>query len=369
VNPARSRHCHRGTPIREPGNSGRPQSFDTGAWSPRGGACACRRDDRPFSRDHSILKRRPGRSLGLLLGTAADAVFGDPSRGHPVAAFGNAVSAAEQRLWSDRRSRGAAFVLLTAGPVVAASAAAQARSERTDLVTVLTAAATWTVLGGASLAGESLRIAELLEAGDLAAARLRLPALCGRDPRNLDAAQIARAVVESVAENTCDAVVAPLVWGAACGLPGLLGHRAVNTLDAMIGHHSSRYERFGWAAARLDDLAAFVPARLTALLAVALAPAVGGSASRGWRVLRRDGGQHPSPNAGRCEAAFAGVLGVRLGGVNVYGGRVERRGPLGDGPPPGPRDIRRAVTLLRLITAATALGAAAPVALSNGCPK
>jgi adenosylcobinamide-phosphate synthase len=235
----------------------------------------------------------------------------------------------------------------------------------------VTAAATWTVLGGASLGAEAAEIARLLEAGDLAAARRRLPALCGRDPDGLDAAGITRAVVESVAENTCDAVVAPLAWGAACGLPGLLGHRAVNTLDAMVGHHSPRYERFGWAAARLDDLAAFVPARLTALLAIAAAPAVGGSARRGLRVLRRDGGNHPSPNGGRCEAAFAGVLGVKLGGVNVYDGRTEIRGLLGEGPSPSPADIRRAVVLSRLITAAAAvlaavLAAAFPALLAGG---
>jgi adenosylcobinamide-phosphate synthase len=304
--------------------------------------------------------RRPGTALGLLLGTALDAVLGDPVRGHPVAAFGSAAARAEGRLWADSRPRGALFVLLSAGPVLAAGGGAQrllGRDGPAAMVSTaaVTAAVTWTVLGGASLAAEAAGIARLLEAGDLAAARRRLPALCGRDPENLDAAGIARAVVESVAENTCDAVVAPLAWGAACGLPGLLGHRAVNTLDAMVGHHSPRYERFGWAAARLDDLAALAPARLTALLTVALAPAVGGSARRGLRTLRRDGGKHPSPNAGRCEAAFAGVLGVRLGGLNVYDGQAESRGILGDGPPPGPRDIRRAVLLSRLTGAATAL--------------
>ena len=151
------------------------------------------------------------------------------------------------------------------------------------------------------------------------------------------------------------------------GIPGLLGYRAVNTLDAMVGHRSPRYERFGWAAARLDDLAGLGPARLTALLAVALAPAVGGSPRRALRVLRRDGGRHPSPNAGRCEAAFAGALGVRLGGTNVYAGLAEQRGLLGDGPPPGPRDIRRAVLLSRLTGAAAAgLAAAAAGALGGG---
>jgi adenosylcobinamide-phosphate synthase len=275
-----------------------------------------------------------------------------------VACFGSAAARAEDRLWADSRQRGALFVLMSVGPVLAAGAGAQRWLRRDGAAAAVTAAVTWTVLGGASLAAEAAGIARLLEAGDLAAARRRLPALCGRDPEGLDAACIARAVVESVAENTCDAVVAPLMWGAVCGLPGLLGHRAVNTLDAMVGHRDSRYERFGWAAARLDDLAALVPARLTALLAVTLAPAVGGSPRRGLRVLRRDGGKHPSPNAGRCEAAFAGVLGVRLGGINSYDGRAEQRGLLGDGPPPGPRDIRRAVLLSRLTSAAAAVLAA-----------
>src|SRR6185436_9743687 len=142
--------------------------------------------------------------------------------------------------------------------------------------------ATWAVLGGTSLAthGEALA-AELGETGtggaDLAVARARLPSLCGRDPAVLDGAGMARAGTESMAENTSDAVVAPLLWGAVAGVPGLLGYRAVNTLDAMIGYRSPRYRRFGWTAARLDDLANLVPARVSALLVAVLAPAVGGS--------------------------------------------------------------------------------------------
>jgi adenosylcobinamide-phosphate synthase len=132
----------------------------------------------------------------------------------------------------------------------------------------------------------------------------------------------------------------------------------VNTLDAMVGHHSMRYERFGWAAARLDDVANLVPARLTAALAVALAPLAGGSGRTALRTVLRDGAAHPSPNAGRCEAAFAGALGVSLGGTNLYQGKAERRGTLGDGPPPGPADIDRAIRLSRLITAAAAVLAA-----------
>src|SRR5581483_2550551 len=131
------------------------------------------------------------------------------------------------------------------------------------------------------------------------AARTRLPALCGRDPDGLSAAELARATVESVAENTSDAAVAPLLWGAVFGLPGLLGYRAVNTLDAMVGHKTARYARFGWAAARLDDVANLVPARATALLTAALAPAAGGSGRDALRTMSRDGGAHSSPNAGR----------------------------------------------------------------------
>jgi adenosylcobinamide-phosphate synthase len=169
--------------------------------------------------------------------------------------------------------------------------------------------------------------------------------------------ELARATVESVAENTSDAVVAPLVWGLVGGVPGLLAYRAANTLDAMVGYRNPRYEEFGWAAARLDDVLNWVPARVTGMFAVAGA---GRRAPEALRVFRRDGGRHPSPNAGRCEAAFAGALGVRLGGVNAYGGRVERRDELGDGRSPEVRDVRRAVRLSAVVTllAALAIGVA-----------
>jgi len=313
------------------------------------------------------MPRRSGLASGLLLGSALDAVLADPRRGHPVAVFGTAAARAEHRLWAASRARGALFALACAGPAAAAGWAGQQLAGRRPLPgAALAAAATWAVLGGTSLAAEAAGISRALAAGDLDDARRRLPALCGRDPAGLPAPELARAAVESVAENTCDAVVAPLLWGAVAGVGGLLGYRAVNTLDAMVGQHSMRYERFGWAAARLDDVANVVPARLTAVLAVALAPAAGGSWRGALRTLRRDGGAHPSPNAGRCEAAFAGALGVSLGGTNVYQGRAERRGTLGDGPPPGPADLDRAIRLSRLVTAgATVLCAAAAYLLSG----
>jgi adenosylcobinamide-phosphate synthase len=196
---------------------------------------------------------------------------------------------------------------------------------------------------------------ELLGSNDLDGARRLLPSLCGRDPALLDAAGLTRATVESVAENTSDAQVAPLLWAVAGGVPGVLGYRAVNTLDAMIGHRSPRYARFGWTAARLDDAANYAAARVTAALTVVCAPIVGGSPSGAVTAWRRDAGRHPSPNAGVVEAAFAGALGVQLGGPTHYHYELQIRPALGAGPPPTLTDLRRAVRLSRAVQASAAL--------------
>nr|ASV47052.1 cobalamin biosynthesis protein [uncultured bacterium] len=302
----------------------------------------------------------PGRrrAAGLLIGFVADAALGDPRRGHPVAGFGTVAAALERATHRDARWAGAAHVALLVGGTVALGRLVGRGG------TAATALATWVVLGGTSLAREGAALAAEVEAGDLAAARRRIPSLCGRDPASLDGPGMARAGTESLAENTSDAVVAPLFWGAVAGVPGLLGYRAVNTLDAMIGHRSPRYARFGWAAARLDDAANLVPARLCALLTVLLAPAVGGSPRAALAAWRRDAGAHPSPNAGPVEAAAAGALGVTLGGRTVYAHRVEERPRLGTGPAPGPADLRRAVRLSRLVAAASVLTAAAACAVA-----
>jgi adenosylcobinamide-phosphate synthase len=309
-------------------------------------------------------------AAGLALGAAADLVLGDPRRRHPVAGFGSAATALERRTWRDSRAAGAAHALaLTAAAVGSGVALDRRTAGRPVLRAVATAAATWTVLGGTSLGRAAERMQQALEAGDLAAARAVLPSLAGRDPRGLDEEELARATVESVAENTSDAAVAPLFWGAVAGVPGLLGYRAVNTLDAMIGYRSPRYARFGWAAARLDDLANWVPARLTAALTVACAGVGGGSPRAALRVWRRDGAAHPSPNAGRCEAALAGALGLRLGGRNVYGGRAEHRPTLGHGRAPVASDIGRAVRLSRAVwLGAASLTAAARLVRSAPAP-
>jgi len=300
------------------------------------------------------------RAIGLLLGMAADGVFGDPRRGHPVAAFGTVAARVERLLYRDDHASGIAHAALVGGGAVLLGAGVERLGRRGPVTQVATTAlATWMVLGGASLAGEGTAIGAELDAGDIAAARRRLPNLCGREPARLDQLGLSRAAVESVAENTSDAVVAPLVWGAVAGVPGLLGYRAVNTLDAMIGHRSPRYRRFGWAAARLDDLANLVPARLTALLTTVCAPVVGGSASGAWRAWRRDASAHPSPNAGQVEAAFAGALEIRLGGRIRYPHGVEDRPVLGDGRTPDAGHVTRAVELSRLVGAVSCVLAAA----------
>ena len=209
---------------------------------------------------------------------------------------------------------------------------------------------TWVALGGKSLAAEAKHLADAVGNHDLATARVVASALVGRDSSDLDASELCRAAVESVAENTADAVVGPLLWGAIAGPTGVVIYRAVNTLDAMVGHRSSLYERFGWAAANFDDLLTWPAARLGATLSVALAAFVGGDVWRAWRTLARDGHRHPSPNAGYLEAAFAGAFGIRLGGQNCYGDRVENRPTLGDGPLPTAATVRQAAALSRLVS-------------------
>ena len=286
------------------------------------------------------------RALGLVLGHLADRRLGDPRRGHPVEIFGSAAAALERRTYADSRARGLLHLALLAGTAAGGGLGLELRTRDHPVVhTLVTAAAAWTVLGGTSLAREAQAVHDLLAADDLPGARQRLTHLVGRDTSVLDEAEVSRAVVESVAENTSDAVVAPLVWGALLGVPGLLGYRAANTLDAMVGHRGERYGRFGWASARFDDLLNLPGARLSGLLAAALAPTVGGRPSAALHAWRRDARRHPSPNAGVVEAAFAGALGVRLGGRNHYAHGTEDRVVLGDGPPPERADIGRAVKL------------------------
>jgi adenosylcobinamide-phosphate synthase len=292
----------------------------------------------------------------VLAGYSADLLVGDPPRWHPVAGFGRVATELEDAVYTPTRARGAAF---TAALVAAAALSGELLARAAPRGLAL-AAVTWAALGGRSLRREAERVAGCLERGDLGAARAALRALCGRDATELTESELCRATVESVAENTSDAVVGALLWGALAGPGGVAAYRAANTLDAMVGHRSERYAEFGWAAARLDDVLSWPAARVSVALTAVTAPVVGGSPGAVARIARRDGGAHPSPNAGQIEAAFAGALRVRLGGPLAYAGAREQRPFLGDGAPPEVADIRRATRLsLAVGAAAAALGAAA----------
>lgn len=300
-------------------------------------------------------------AAGILIGVAADAVLGDPRRHHPVAWFGSWAAWLERRLYADSIGRGALFTATALAPVAALGLAAQHATRHHPVAQALvTATATWAALGAHSLAAEGRAMADELEAADLPAARQRLTHLCSRDPSELDSAELARGTVESLAENTADAIVCSLFWGAVGGVPGLLVHRGINTLDAMVGYRNPHYERFGKASALLDDVIAYVPARLAGGLSCVLAPLVRGRVRDAWRVMRRDAARHPSPNGGWTEAAWAGALGVRLGGASNYHGRVEQRPVLGDEDAPGPdaTTIRRAARLVGWVTVKSAGSAA-----------
>ncbi len=310
-------------------------------------------------------RTRHPRALGVLGGYLADLLLADPQAGHPVAGFGAAAASLERLTYRDSRAGGAVHVGVLVGATGLAGVALARRAARRGALwlTAASATATWISLGGTSLVRTGLAMADLLDRGEADAARLLLRSLCGRDPALLDSAGLTRAALESVAENTSDAHVAPLLWAAVGGVPAVLGYRAVNTLDSMIGHRSPRYLRFGWAAARLDDAANYFGARVTAALVVACAPVVGGSPTGAIRAWRRDAARHPSPNAGIVEAAFAGALGIRLGGPTHYHHELQIRPTLGDGPQPTVADLRRAVLLSRTVQAATVIAVACGAAL------
>lgn len=278
------------------------------------------------------------RLLGVGVGLGLDRLLGDPPDGaHPVAWFGRAMGWAERRFWIDSRGAGAMF-----GATGLAGALVAGVGLRAGGPLVSAALGTAMCSAGRSLGLAATGVEEALQEGNLDLARQRLRAIVGRDVAGLDPTQVARAAVESVAENTVDAVVAPAFWAAVAGAPGVLGHRAINTLDAMVGYRNARYGRFGWASARSDDLANWIPARLTVVAAVLCRPR---AASVVWRAVHDQAPAHPSPNAGVTEAAFAAALGVTLGGSSTYGGRAEHRPALGTGRAPEAADIGRAVRL------------------------
>lgn len=299
------------------------------------------------------------RAVAVTLALVADRAFGEPPAViHPVARFGQLMERAEGRWWADQRRTGAVFAAAGVG-LAAASGLAATRGGRWRRIGGLTAA-TYVAVAGRALCDAAELVADALHNGDLETARVRVRSLVGRQTGELDEPEVVRATVESVAENTVDAVIAPMVWAALAGGPGVLAHRAVNTLDAMVGHHSVRYERFGWASARADDAANWVPARVAACAVAMARPSRAGAV---MSAVRSQASAHPSPNAGVAEAAFAAALGVTLGGTNQYAGRTETRPPMGYGPPPGVEHIAAACRLSRhsMYAVAAGLGLAAAV--------
>jgi adenosylcobinamide-phosphate synthase len=292
-------------------------------------------------------------AAGLAAGLLVDRVVGDPRRAHPVAAFGSLAAAAEQRTHRDSRVVGTAYTsALTATVALLGAAATRAVRPTPAGTAAVTALATWAVVGGTTLRREAAQMSRLLTQDDLAGARERLPHLCGRDPSTLDVDGLARATVESVAENTSDAVVGPLVWGAVAGVPGLLAYRAVNTLDAMVGHRSDRYLRFGWASARLDDVANLLPARLTAIARRRPRAGGGWAAGRGEEGLapRRPQAPEPERRARRSGLRRRARPHPRAGGCPTPAGwRTARCSATG---PPRGRRRRRAARLSGAVTAA-----------------
>ncbi|HEX4218405.1 MAG TPA: adenosylcobinamide-phosphate synthase CbiB [Acidimicrobiales bacterium] len=294
------------------------------------------------------------RMLGTAAGLVIDRLAGEPPAAlHPVARFGQGMAWLDRRWWRDDRGRGVAYATVGLG----AAGALGFLLDGSLPATAATATATAMSVAGRALGEAAMTVASAIARDDLAAARQELSALVARDRTDLEEKDIARAVVESVAENSADAIVAPALWGALGGATGVLVHRAANTLDAMVGYRNERYGRFGWAAARADDVLAWPAARITAVLVALVRPA---RAVDVWRAVRRDAPHHPSPNAGVSEAAFAAALGLRLGGTNRYDDRVQVQPHLGDGRPAEAADIDRVVRLSRDITAALGLLLATP---------
>ena len=284
-----------------------------------------------------------------------DAALGWPQRlfvriGHPVAWLGRLIDVLDKGCNRSsaptalRRAAGVAVALFVIALPVAVACALQALLvpawSRIAFVGILA----WPLVALRSLHDHVAAVSHPLRSGDLALARMAVAQIVGRDPAALDEAGIARAAIESLAENTSDGVVAPVFWGALFGLPGIVGYKAVNTLDSMIGHRTPRHQSFGWAAARIDDVANLIPARLTALLFALLAARPLVAMSR----MMRDARRHRSINAGWPEAAMAGALGVRLSGPRIYDGVVAEEPWLnGEARDPRAADIGQGLKLYR----------------------
>nr|WP_233287055.1 adenosylcobinamide-phosphate synthase CbiB [Bradyrhizobium oropedii] len=291
----------------------------------------------------------------MAVAMALDALIGWPPAlfariGHPVTWLGRLINLVDGAWNRDadapvlRRAAGVVAAILVIALATAIGWAVQSVLASGWVRAILVGVLAWPLVALRSLHDHVAAVANPLVSGDITAARSAVAQIVGRDPATLDDAGIARATIESLAENASDGIVAPVFWGALFGLPGILGYKAINTLDSMIGHRTERHEAFGWAAAWIDDLANLAPARLTGLLFVLLAP----NRSRAWSCMLRDAHRHRSPNAGWPEAAMAGALDVRLSGPRIYHGHVADEPWLNEGArDPAAADILAGLTLYR----------------------
>jgi adenosylcobinamide-phosphate synthase len=272
----------------------------------------------------------------ILAAVVLDLLLGDPRCiPHPVVYIGRLITVLEKWLRRGVRNErlgGLLLLLLTVAIssgtalVILVGSHAVSRYLGNAVAVILS----WSCLAARSLHLESRQVADAIGRGELSEARRYLSFIVGRDTAELDEPEIWRATVETVAENTSDGVIAPLFYLCLGGPVLAVAYKAVNTLDSMVGYRNERYLEFGRASARFDDLANFIPARITGLLMVAAAPLCGLPAKNSWRIMRRDGRNHSSPNSGIPEAAAAGALGLRLGGTNIYGGRPVEKPAIGD---------------------------------------
>ena len=279
-------------------------------------------------------------TLIVLTALALDAMLGEARRWHPLVGFGWLAHAVEHRLYQQSRGAGVLALCVVVLPFVLLAVWLQS----TAFSPLFTAALLYLAIGWKSLSEHSLPIAEALETDDISGARTQLARIVSRDTAAIDEQGISRATVESVLENGCDAVFGAVFWALLLGAPGVVLYRLVNTLDAMWGYKNERYLQFGWAAARLDDVLNFVPARLTAL-----SYALAGSTRRALRCWQQQGYSWKSPNAGPVMAAGAGSLGVLLGGSASYHGTIQVRPNLGEARAPDALDIKRSLQLVNRV--------------------
>ncbi|MCW1930981.1 adenosylcobinamide-phosphate synthase CbiB [Pararhodobacter zhoushanensis] len=287
--------------------------------------------------------------LAMLIAMGIDAAIGWPDAvyrriGHPVTWAGGLIATLEGRLnrGEGRRAKGVLTALIVIGLAGGLAWGVVALLPGGWFGTVLTGVLAWPLVALRSMHQHVAAVAAPLGRGDLAGARHAVSMIVGRDPAQLDSAGVARAAVESLAENTSDGIVAPLFWGVVAGLPGIAAYKAINTLDSMIGHRNARYEQFGWASAKIDDVVNLIPARLTGVVFALVSPRPG----KALKTMARDARHHRSPNAGWPESAMAGALGIRLSGPRVYGDRVANEPWVNEGAPdPSARDVTRGLAL------------------------